>query len=167
MINCNDDLTVRQHLEYVARLHHTEDWEAHAEWRIDSVGLAARADDLPATFSRGLKQKAAIAMAFVRPFELMLIDEPFVGLDRAGRSALLDLISWAHDDGATILVATHELASVTSRSKGRAKRSGPGSALASSSSSRACRVTGVSSWAITTSPPRERAAATGRIRPRK
>lgn len=109
-----DDLTVRQHLEYVARLHHTADWEAHADWLIDSVGLAARADDLPATFSRGLKQKAAIAMAFVRPFELMLIDEPFVGLDRAGRSALLDLISWAHDDGATILVATHELASVTS-----------------------------------------------------
>ncbi len=35
-------------------------------------------------------------------------------LDRAGRSALLDLISWVHDDGATILVATHELANVTS-----------------------------------------------------
>lgn len=109
-----DDLTVRQHLEYVARLHHTDGWAAHAEWLIDAVGLGARADDLPATFSRGLKQKAAIAMAFVRPFELMLIDEPFVGLDRAGRTALLDLIAWAHDDGATVLVATHELASVTS-----------------------------------------------------
>ncbi len=109
-----DDLTVRQHLEYVARLHHTQDWEDHADWLIETVGLARRADDLPATFSRGLKQKAAIAIAFVRPFELMLIDEPFVGLDRAGRSALLDLIAWAHDDGATLVVATHELASVTS-----------------------------------------------------
>jgi ABC-2 type transport system ATP-binding protein len=109
-----DDLTVKQHLEYVARLHHTEEWETHAEWLIETVGLSARADDLPATFSRGLKQKAAIAIAFVRPFELMLIDEPFVGLDRAGRSALLDLVAWAHDDGATLVVATHELASVTS-----------------------------------------------------
>ncbi len=109
-----DDLTVRQHLEYVARLHHTEGWETHADWLIESVGLSARADDLPATFSRGLKQKAAIAIAFVRPFEVMLIDEPFVGLDRTGRSALLDLVAWAHDDGATIVVATHELASVTS-----------------------------------------------------
>jgi ABC-type multidrug transport system ATPase subunit len=109
-----DDLTVREHLEYVARLHHTEEWETHADWLIETVGLSARADDLPATFSRGLKQKAAIAIAFVRPFELMLIDEPFVGLDRAGRSALLDLVAWAHGDGATLVIATHELASVTS-----------------------------------------------------
>ena len=43
------------------------------------------------TFSRGLKQKAAIALAFVRPFDVMLVDEPFVGLDRTGRVALLDL----------------------------------------------------------------------------
>jgi ABC-type multidrug transport system ATPase subunit len=109
-----DDLTVRQHLEYVARLHHTEEWETHADWLIESVGLTARADDLPATFSRGLKQKAAIAIAFVRPFEVMLIDEPFVGLDQVGRTALLDLVGWAHGDGATIVIATHELASVTS-----------------------------------------------------
>ena len=107
-----DDLTVRQHLEYVARLHHTEEWEAHAEWLIDTVGLTARADDLPATFSRGLKQKAAIAIAFVRPFDVMLIDEPFVGLDQVGRAALLELVAWAHGDGATIVIATHELASV-------------------------------------------------------
>ncbi|WP_051063177.1 ABC transporter ATP-binding protein [Ilumatobacter nonamiensis] len=109
-----DDLTVRQHLEYIARLHRTDDWEDHANWLIDSVGLADRADDLPTTFSRGLKQKAAIAIAFVRPFDTMLIDEPFVGLDSAGRTALLDLIAWAHDDGASLVVATHELASVTS-----------------------------------------------------
>ncbi len=62
-------------------------------WLLESVGLIDRADDLPATFSRGLKQKAAIAIAFVRPFDVMLIDEPFVGLDRAGRAALLDLLS--------------------------------------------------------------------------
>ena len=109
-----DDLTVRQHLEYVARLHRTDGWQEHADWLIHTVGLDARADDLPSTFSRGLKQKAAIAIAFVRPFDAMLIDEPFVGLDQTGRTALLDLIAWAHDDGATLVVATHELASVTS-----------------------------------------------------
>lgn len=109
-----DDLSVWQHLEYIARLHQTDDWEDHAASLLDSVGLAHRADDLPVTFSRGLKQKASIAIAFVRPFDLMLIDEPFVGLDRAGRIALLELIDWAHDDGATMVVATHELASVAS-----------------------------------------------------
>ncbi|WP_420451834.1 ABC transporter ATP-binding protein [Ilumatobacter sp.] len=109
-----DDLSVRQHLEYVARLHRTEGWAEHAEELLEVVGLADRADDLPATFSRGLKQKASIAIAFVRPFEVMVIDEPFVGLDQVGRAALLDLIGWAHEDGATVVVATHELASVAS-----------------------------------------------------
>jgi ABC-type multidrug transport system ATPase subunit len=119
-----DDLTVHQHLEYVARLHHTEEWETHADWLIERVGLTARAHDLPATFSRGLKQKAAIALAFVRPFDVMLIDEPFVGLDGVGRTALLELIAWAHGDGATVVVATHELASVASSDRLIALRDG-------------------------------------------
>ena len=62
-----DDLSVWEHLEYIARLHGTEDWEQHSIDLLDAVGIVERADDLPATFSRGLKQKAAIAMAFVRP----------------------------------------------------------------------------------------------------
>lgn len=119
-----DDLSVWQHLEYLARLHDTTDWEDHANWLLESVGLIDRADDLPATFSRGLKQKAAIAIAFVRPFDVMLIDEPFVGLDRAGRAALLDLLSWAHGDGASLVVATHELQSVTSSERLIALRDG-------------------------------------------
>lgn len=119
-----DDLSVWQHLEYIARLHDTTDWEDHATWLLDAVGISDRADDLPSTFSRGLKQKAAIAIAFVRPFDLMLIDEPFVGLDRAGRAALLDLLDWAHGDGATLVVATHELQSVTSSDRLIALRDG-------------------------------------------
>lgn len=119
-----DDLSVWQHLEYIARLHNTTDWEGHATWLLDKVGLTDRADDLPSTFSRGLKQKAAIAIAFVRPFDLMLIDEPFVGLDRAGRAALLELLTWAHADGATLVVATHELQSVTSSERLIALRDG-------------------------------------------
>ncbi len=107
-----DDLTVWEHLEYVARLHGTDDWEQHAVDLLDAVGIVDRADDLPATFSRGLKQKAAIAIAFVRPFDVMVVDEPFVGLDRTGRVALLELFRSAHADGAALLVATHELSSV-------------------------------------------------------
>ncbi len=119
-----DDLSVWQHLEYIARLHDTTDWEDHAGWLLDKVGLVDRADDLPSTFSRGLKQKAAIAIAFVRPFDVMLIDEPFVGLDRAGRAALLELLTWAHGDGATLVVATHELQSVASSERLIALRDG-------------------------------------------
>jgi ABC-type multidrug transport system ATPase subunit len=112
-----DDLTVWEHLEYIARLHGTEDWEQQAVDLVDMVGLMPRVDDLPMTFSRGLKQKAAITMAFVRPFDVMLIDEPFVGLDRTGREALLELLKLAHADGATMVVATHELSSVKESSR--------------------------------------------------
>jgi ABC-type multidrug transport system ATPase subunit len=112
-----DDLTVWEHLEYIARLHGTEDWAQQAVDLVDMVGLMPRVDDLPMTFSRGLKQKAAIAMAFVRPFDVMLIDEPFVGLDRTGREALLELLKLAHSDGATMVVATHELSSVKESSR--------------------------------------------------
>lgn len=112
-----DDLTVWEHLEYIARLHGTDDWEQQAVDLVDMVGLMDRVDDLPMTFSRGLKQKAALTMAFVRPFDVMLIDEPFVGLDRLGREALLELLTLAHGDGATLVVATHELSSVQQSSR--------------------------------------------------
>ena len=69
---------------------------------------------LPCRFTqrRPYPSLAAITMAFVRPFDVMLIDEPFVGLDRTGREALLELLTLAHGDGATMVVATHELSSV-------------------------------------------------------
>ncbi len=112
-----DDLSVWQHLEYVARLHDTDDWEQHAGDLLDALGLTPRADDLPSTFSRGLKQKAQIALGFARPFDVLLVDEPFVGLDRIGREALLELLRSAHADGAALLVATHELATVREGSR--------------------------------------------------
>jgi ABC-type multidrug transport system ATPase subunit len=119
-----DDLSVREHLEYVARLHDTPDWEARATRLVDVIGLTARAGDLPVTFSRGLKQKAAICLAFVRPFEVLVVDEPFVGLDAAGRRALLALLDEAHAAGATLLVATHELTTIDAEHRVIALRDG-------------------------------------------
>ena len=119
-----DDLSVWEHLEYIARLHGTSDWEQQAVDLVDVVGLTPRIDDLPATYSRGLKQKAAIAMAFVRPFDVLLVDEPFVGLDRTGRDALMGLLASAHADGATLVVATHELATVRESTRLLALRDG-------------------------------------------
>ena len=118
-----DDLSVWEHLEYIARLHGHDEWEDHATDLVDTVGLLDRRDDLPMTFSRGLRQKAAITLAFVRPFEILLVDEPFVGLDRTGRDALLDLFQRVHADGAALVVATHELTTVgASAAAGRAAR---------------------------------------------
>ena len=107
-----DDLTLWEHLEYVARLHGVDEWEQTAADLLGHLGLYDRADDMPNRFSRGLKQKSAIALGFIRPFDLLLVDEPFVGLDASGKEALLELLADASENGATVVVATHELSFV-------------------------------------------------------
>ena len=107
-----DDLSVWEHLEYVARLHGVREWEQHAADLLGHLGLFDRADDMPSRFSRGLKQKTAIALGFVRPFDVLIVDEPFVGLDAAGKEALLSMLADASEHGATVVVATHELSFV-------------------------------------------------------
>ncbi len=102
-----DDLSVREHLEYVSRLHGDCD-EAVNDDLVERLGLVERYDDLPSQFSRGLRQKTAIAVAFCRPFSVLLVDEPFVGLDAAGRAAMLDLLAESVDNGASVVVATHD-----------------------------------------------------------
>jgi ABC-type multidrug transport system ATPase subunit len=119
-----DDLSLWEHLEFVARLHGVDDWQAPAEALLAHVGLDTRRDDIPTTFSRGLRQKAAIALAFIRPFQLMLVDEPFVGLDEPGKQALLRLFDGATERGATLLIATHELTFVTQVARLLALRDG-------------------------------------------
>ena len=108
-----DDLSLWEHLEFVARLHGVTQWQDRAEQLLEQIGLTPRRDDIPTTFSRGLRQKAAITLAFIRPFKLMLVDEPFVGLDEPGKQALLTMFQAASQRGATMLIATHELSFVT------------------------------------------------------
>jgi len=112
-----DDLSVWEHLEYVARLHGVEDWEQRAADLLGHLGLYERSDDLPTRFSRGMRQKAGIALAFVRPFSVLLVDEPFVGLDAPGRAALVELLDDASQAGAAVVVATHELSFATRSSR--------------------------------------------------
>ena len=103
-----DDLSVREHLEYISAVHGAPVAAADLDDLVGRLGLADRVDDLPARFSRGLRQKAGLAVGLVRPFSLLLIDEPFVGLDSSGREALLVLLDEARSAGATLVIATHE-----------------------------------------------------------
>ena len=104
-----DDLSLIEHLEYIAGLHGVADWQPKADELIERLGLGDRIDQLPSTFSRGLRQKASIAISLVRPYALLLVDEPYVGLDAPGRRALDQLLDAAHATGAAVLVATHQL----------------------------------------------------------
>jgi ABC-2 type transport system ATP-binding protein len=104
-----DDLSLNEHLEYVARLHGVDQWEDRAADLLDRLGLADRGDDPPGGFSRGMRQKASIALAFVRPFGVLLADEPFDGLDPPSREALDELVADAAAGGAAVVLATHRI----------------------------------------------------------
>jgi ABC-type multidrug transport system ATPase subunit len=119
-----DDLSLSEHIEYTCRLHGAEEWEERAVELLGLMGLTERADDLPSRFSRGLRQKTAIVLAFVRPFEILLVDEPFVGLDPSGRDSLVGLLDQAQAEGAAVVVATHQLDYVTHASRCVALRDG-------------------------------------------
>ena len=104
-----DDLSLAEHVEFIARLHETDGWQDRSAYLVDRLGLTSRLDDLPARFSRGLRQKTSLVLSLVRPFEVLVVDEPFVGLDQSGRAALLELLDDASESGATVVVATHQL----------------------------------------------------------
>lgn len=102
-----DDITALEHLEFSARINGLADWEARAKELLALFGLADRQDDLPSSFSRGLRQKVAIAMALIRPHKLLIFDEPFVGLDQKGKTSLIQEIKEQANTGIAVLVATH------------------------------------------------------------
>jgi ABC-type multidrug transport system ATPase subunit len=82
-----DDLSLDEHLEYVGGLHGVADDGTRARRLLERLGLENWGDSLPSEFSHGMRQKASIALALVRPFSILLADEPFDGLDPPSRDA--------------------------------------------------------------------------------
>lgn len=102
-----DDLSLDEHLEYVAALHGEVDARARSQQLLEQLGLEDWGSSLPSEFSRGMRQKASIALALVRPFSILLADEPFDGLDPPSRDVLFDLLSEARRRGSAVIVTTH------------------------------------------------------------
>jgi ABC-type multidrug transport system ATPase subunit len=102
-----EDLSLGEHLTYVAALHGVADAGARAGELMERLGLGAWEDSLPSEFSHGMRQKASIAIALVRPFAVLLADEPFDGLDPPSREVLFELLAEARKAGAAVVVSTH------------------------------------------------------------
>jgi ABC-2 type transport system ATP-binding protein len=102
-----DDLSLGEHLEYIAALHGMSDDGARSRQLLERLGLGDWGDGLASEFSHGMRQKASIALALVRPFSLLLADEPFDGLDPPSRDTLFQLLNEAREAGAAVVVSTH------------------------------------------------------------
>ena len=81
---------------------------------LEQVGLNAGRRDPGRTFSAGMKRRLAVARVLIRPPRLLLLDEPFSGLDATGRTAVAGLFASLRDKGTTLVVATHLPQAVTS-----------------------------------------------------
>jgi ABC-2 type transport system ATP-binding protein len=102
-------------LEFVratARLHKLRDPDRAAQRAIAIVEMAAAQDRKIATYSKGMRQRIKVAAALVHDPELLLLDEPFNGMDPRQRLHMMDLLETLGDEGRTILFSSHILEEV-------------------------------------------------------
>jgi heme exporter protein A len=110
---CYGDLTGRENLVFFARLYGVADPAGRADELLRRVGLAGDAERRPArTYSRGMVQRLAVARALVHRPQLLLCDEPFTGLDRAGVELLGALLAEERGRGTILVVVTHDFDAV-------------------------------------------------------
>jgi len=105
-----DELTAREHLTYLADL---RDLDAAQRDRIDPLverfGLTEAADDPIRTYSKGMRQKAALAGTVLQDPDVIFLDEPTSGLDPRAARTVRDLVAELADEGRTVFLSTHIL----------------------------------------------------------
>ena len=104
-----DRLSVRTNLLTYGRLHEVDDVAGRVRRVLDRLGLADRADDAAAVLSKGLRQRVALARAMLHQPRLLLLDEPTSGLDPAAASQVREVIAELRQEGAAVVVCTHNL----------------------------------------------------------
>ncbi len=105
------NLSARENLDFFGKLYGlAKDERGDAIGALlDQVGLAKRADSLARDFSRGMQQRLSIARALLHQPEILLLDEPFTGLDQAAAETLEHLVMAAQREGRTLIMTTHQL----------------------------------------------------------
>ncbi len=104
------DLTARENLMFAARLYGLADPGGTAVAALAQLDLADRVDDTVRTMSRGLVQRVALARALLHGPSVLLLDEPFTGLDTASADRLSDLLRARREAGSAMVLVTHHLA---------------------------------------------------------
>jgi heme exporter protein A len=103
------DLSAAENLRFFGRMYGLLSLHERVEAALKQVGLAARQRDPVRTFSRGMTQRLTIARATLHEPDILLLDEPYTGLDQEASALLDDLLRSQAAQGRTILMITHDL----------------------------------------------------------
>ncbi len=103
------NLTGRENLLFFSRLYQVPDLEDRIAAVLAMVNLRQRANDLVRIYSRGMQQRLAIARALLHDPAVLLLDEPYTGLDQDSAAVFESLIQQAAANGKMVLLATHDL----------------------------------------------------------
>jgi len=103
------DLSAAENLAFFARLYQLDQVEQRVEEALRKVGLFARQRDAVGGFSRGMVQRLTIARATLHEPDVLLLDEPYTGLDQDASYLLDSLLRQESENGRTILLITHDL----------------------------------------------------------
>jgi ABC-type multidrug transport system ATPase subunit len=103
------ELTARENLLFFARLYDVADPRRRVDDALATAALSERGDDQVGGFSRGMRQRLALERALLHHPRLLLLDEPFTGLDQASAAALVARLKGLQQSGHLVLVATHDL----------------------------------------------------------
>jgi heme exporter protein A len=103
------DLSAAENLEFFARLYQLDEVQGRVEEALRKVGLFARQRDPVGGFSRGMVQRLTIARATLHEPDVLLLDEPYTGLDQDASQLLDSLLRRESENGRTILLITHDL----------------------------------------------------------
>ena len=102
-----EDLSIRENLDFVARVYELPDPRAASAAAIDRLGLGQRQEQLAGSLSGGWKQRLALAACMLHSPKLLLLDEPTAGVDPKARRDFWDEIHRLSVEGLTVLVSTH------------------------------------------------------------
>jgi ABC-2 type transport system ATP-binding protein len=104
-----DHLTVREHLNFFARVYGVGDWRPKAEQLLAELELTGKEGAIASELSRGMKQKLSIACGFLHDPRLLLLDEPLTGLDPLGMRRMKQALSARARAGAALVLSSHLL----------------------------------------------------------
>ncbi|MCH8873768.1 heme ABC exporter ATP-binding protein CcmA [candidate division KSB1 bacterium] len=104
-----ENLTAEENLRFYGKLYDVENLSKKIETILSEVGLELRKKDFVRTFSRGMQQRLAIARAMLHEPSILLLDEPYTGLDQHASGMLTNWLNRLRSSEQTILMVTHDL----------------------------------------------------------